>query len=128
MSKLKIQTVQHVVSDAGEVIDHPTKGFIISGSIYVAKVDADGNPDGGLIGGRSDELSVFSKFGLLKALDYTLEDLKAAVERLTPRPRSENIFRDESPKSSQPHQSETVLRPPTNQPVYAPHMRKFPSE
>jgi len=60
---------QVIVSENGTKLFNPEDGFIITGNIYVASVNEDGKPSGGLIGVLLDIKEPFQKQNLLSLLD-----------------------------------------------------------
>ena len=73
-----IPTVTKVMSNEGSDLD-PEDGFIVWGCIFAAQVDDKGHPVGVLVDANI-EPEVFTKEEMLKALMFTVDDLKKTLE------------------------------------------------
>lgn len=93
-----------IIAEDGTKLEKPEDGFIVQGNIYVAQVDKNGIPRGGLIGNafptvpsiyddsETDEnhkfakheirLFAYSKADFLRALGYTKEELIKIINEM----------------------------------------------
>jgi hypothetical protein len=68
------------VTQDGIHLTSPEEGFIIEGNIYVSRLDDNGRPSGGLVGGADYPVTVKTKLEMLIALGYTQHELRGALD------------------------------------------------
>lgn len=102
---MKADLVTRIVTEGGEELLNPEDGFIICGNIYRATLNLKGQPYQGLIGDNFDpkvanteiggvrvRMQALTRTELLKALGYTIKDLRKAIRQMERRPRNEIEF------------------------------------